>query len=171
MYPAVFDDFMNHATTYSKEVTHLATKTFTNGMSVGEEITVPLETGKNLVVKLLSTGAPDSEGYVDCVFEMNGLKRTVRVNDKTAVASETIAHKKADENVAGSIGAPMPGVVVEIKAQKGDLVEEGDVLVVLSAMKMETNVSSPVSGKITNIQVTAGDHLLPGDLLVEVEEE
>lgn len=51
----------------------------------------------------------------------------------------------------------MAGVVVEVRVQEGHEVKAGDPLVVLSAMKMESNVSSPVSGKVKRICVTQGD--------------
>jgi len=170
MYPAVFDEFMRNVTTYSKEITHLDTNTFVNGMQPDTpEAVVELETGKSLHLKLLNIGKPNNEGFVDVSFEMNGLKRTVRVADKSAGVSEAIVKTKADPDVLGSVGAPMPGVVVEIKVKKGDLVKEGDVVAILSAMKMETAVAAPLSGMVVNVQVTAGVNLDPQDLMLEIE--
>lgn len=51
----------------------------------------------------------------------------------------------------------MAGVVVEVRVQEGHEVKAGDPLVVLSAMKMESNVSSPVSGKVKRVCVVQGD--------------
>ena len=76
---------------------------------------------------------------------------------------------KADGGDVNSVGAPMPGVVVETKVEVGDTVEEGQPLVVLSAMKMETVIPAPASGTVTRVLVSAGDKVDGDDLLVVVE--
>ena len=74
------------------------------------------------------------------------------------------------ETVVGSVGAPMPGVVVDVRVAKGEQVEKGDPLVVLSAMKMETVVAAPCSGRIKRIAVNVEDNISPGELTAEIEE-
>jgi len=61
--------------------------------------------------------------------------RSLFVKDKS-VLKDFKSQPKAEKSKKGSLGAPMPGTVVEIKAKVGDLVKKGDALVVLSAMKM-----------------------------------
>jgi pyruvate carboxylase len=63
----------------------------------------------------------------------------------------------------------MPGVVLEIKVKAGDKVEQGQQLMVLSAMKMEMVVQSPVSGVVKNVAVEPGMKLEGDDLLVDIE--
>lgn len=168
MYPAVFDEFMERENQYGK-LGFVDTRTFLTGMKVGEELTVDLEKGKHLVIKLISVGSPNKDGLVNLGFELNGQPRSVKITDKTASAG--IIHKlKALKGVTGSIGAPMPGVVLETKVKKGEIVKKGDPLVLMSAMKMETVITSPCDGEVKQVVVTAGDQLDAGDLCVEVEE-
>lgn len=78
-------------------------------------------------------------------------------------------HPKALKGVRGSVGAPMPGTVIDIKVKEGDEVTKGQPLLVLSAMKMEMVVSAPMAGKIKLIAVTKNMKLEGDDLLVEIE--
>ena len=78
-------------------------------------------------------------------------------------------HPRADKSVKGSVGAPMPGKVVGIRVKENEVVQKGAPLVVLSAMKMETNVSAPIDGKVTKISVDLNMNIQAGDLLVDIE--
>jgi pyruvate carboxylase len=101
-------------------------------------------------------------------FEMNGLPRFVKVTDRS-VAKKKVEREKAKEGTPGSIGAPMPGVVVDVKTATGKEVKKGDPLVVLSAMKMETVVAAPLPGTIKKVTVKQGDDVKAGDLLIEID--
>jgi biotin carboxyl carrier protein len=67
-----------------------------------------------------------------------------------------------------SVTAPMPGSVMEVKVKVGDNVKDGDVLVVLEAMKMENEITAPSSGKIKSINVKKGDTVNTGDLMMVI---
>jgi methylmalonyl-CoA carboxyltransferase small subunit len=70
----------------------------------------------------------------------------------------------------GNVGeSPMAGVVVKINAQLGQQIQENDLLMVLEAMKMETNITAPVSGKIKAINVNPGDAVTVDQVVVEFE--
>ncbi len=68
----------------------------------------------------------------------------------------------------GGIVAPMPGLVLAIKAKEGDTVAAGQTLLVMEAMKMENAIASPYAGTVAKIYVRDGDSISEGDLLVEV---
>ena len=65
--------------------------------------------------------------------------------------------------------SPVSGIVIRVAAQKGQTLQTGDVLLVLEAMKMETNITAPAPGKIANIPVKEGDSVQSGQVVVELE--
>ena len=65
--------------------------------------------------------------------------------------------------------SPVSGIVVKVAAQVGQTLQTGDVLLVLEAMKMETNITAPGPGKIAAIKVNAGDSVQSGQIVVEFE--
>jgi len=71
----------------------------------------------------------------------------------------------ADESKA--CRSPVSGMVVKVIAAAGDSIKAGDSLLVLEAMKMETNITAPQTGVIASIQVAQGDRVQTGDVLVE----
>jgi methylmalonyl-CoA carboxyltransferase small subunit len=76
-----------------------------------------------------------------------------------------------DSNVAEDkvCRSPVAGVVVRVNAQAGQQIQANDPLLVLEAMKMETNITSPVAGKIRAINANVGDGVQMGQVLVEFE--
>lgn len=65
--------------------------------------------------------------------------------------------------------SPISGIVVKVNTQPGQEIHTGDTLLVLEAMKMETNITAPVSGKISKINVAQGEGVQSGQVLVEFE--
>ncbi|WP_298401249.1 biotin/lipoyl-containing protein [uncultured Chloroflexus sp.] len=81
----------------------------------------------------------------------------------TPAASSPNAHPTGP----GVLVSPIAGIVAEIKVNVGDHVKENDPLVVIEAMKMNSNVSSPVAGTIRAINVKVGDSVRQGQPLLE----
>jgi len=75
----------------------------------------------------------------------------------------------ADRVAAGSLLAPMPGSVVAVNVQAGDVVEEGQPLLVLEAMKMQHTIAAPHAGTVTELDVAVGDQVNGGAVLVVVD--
>lgn len=167
MFPKVLEDYLEFKMKFGP-VDTLDTRVFLVGPKIAESIDIPIEKGKNLHVKVLAIGDLQTNGEREVFFELNGQLRSLFVRDKNNEKSLT-AHPKADKNAKGSIGAPMPGNVIDIKVKVGDKVEKGDPIIVLSAMKMETVVKAPISGKIKNIAVVNGQKLDGDDLLIDIE--
>jgi methylmalonyl-CoA carboxyltransferase small subunit len=65
--------------------------------------------------------------------------------------------------------SPVSGIVVRVTSQVGQKIQAGDTLLVLEAMKMETNITAPAAGKIAKINVAQGDAVQGGMVLVECE--
>jgi methylmalonyl-CoA carboxyltransferase small subunit len=65
--------------------------------------------------------------------------------------------------------SPVSGIVVQVLAQVGQSLQPGDILLVLEAMKMETNITAPTAGKIAAIRVGQGDSVQAGQVVVEYE--
>jgi len=71
---------------------------------------------------------------------------------------------------SNAIKAPIPGLITEILVKNGDVVESGDIVAKMEAMKMENNILASSDGKIKNIGIKVGDSVLEGDVLIELEE-
>lgn len=67
------------------------------------------------------------------------------------------------------VKVPMPGKVVALLASEGDVVEKGQGLVIIEAMKMENEVRSPRNGEVKEIRVNPGESVEAGQVLVVVE--
>ncbi|CAL1527525.1 unnamed protein product [Lymnaea stagnalis] len=167
LYPKVTDEYLDFRNKYGP-VDKLDTKTFLVGPKIASETEVFLEKGKNLSIVTLAVGDLSKAGTREVFFELNGQLRSVRIKDMEA-QKEMHVHPKAVKGVLGSVGAPMPGTVIDIKVKEGDEVEKGQALLVLSAMKMEMVVTAPLHGKVKLISVTKNMKLEGDDLLVEIE--
>ncbi|KLO19030.1 pyruvate carboxylase [Schizopora paradoxa] len=166
MYPKVFEEFQGFLEKYG-DLSVVPTRYFLGKPQTGEEMHISIEKGKTLILRLMAVG-PVVEGKAtrDVWIEVNGEVRAVSVEDKNS-AIETFTREKATAE-PGSVGAPMSGVVVEVRVKEGQEVKKGDVLCVQSAMKMESAVSAPVAGHVKRVVVQEGDSLQQGDLLVEI---
>ncbi|WP_424939345.1 pyruvate carboxylase [Aliiroseovarius sp. S253] len=167
MYPKVFLDYMGRHRQYGP-VRTLPTKTFFYGMEPGEEISAEIDPGKTLEIRLQALGETDENGEVKVFFELNGQPRTIRVPNRL-VKSTTQARPKAEDGNHNHVGAPMPGVVASVAVAAGQQVHEGDLLLTIEAMKMETGIHAERDAIVSAVHVNAGGQIDAKDLLVELE--
>lgn len=118
--------------------------------------------GKNVAVQLNASG----DAYTATV---NGKSFTVKVAEGT-VAPAAAAAPAASGN-AVPLPSPLPGTVVKIAVAEGDEVAEGDVILVIEAMKMETEIKVPKAGIVREISVTQSQVVAAGDTLAMIEEK
>ncbi len=85
-----------------------------------------------------------------------------------APAAAKPAAKAAPPAGSTVVKAPMPGTIVSIKVNAGDMVKKGDVLVILEAMKMENEIMAPQDGKVVAVNTSNGVSVNTGDALVSL---
>ncbi|KZY34577.1 pyruvate carboxylase [Roseovarius sp. HI0049] len=167
MYPKVFLDYMGRHRTYGP-VRTLPTKTFFYGMEPGEEISVEIDPGKTMEILLQAVGETNEDGDVRVFFELNGQPRVIRVPNRM-VKSQTTQRPKAEVGNANHVGAPMPGVVASVSVQVGQKVKDGDPLLTIEAMKMETGIYAEQDATVKAIHVQPGSQIDAKDLMIELE--
>jgi biotin carboxyl carrier protein len=77
--------------------------------------------------------------------------------------------KKGAQAIPQDITPPMPAVVVRILVTVGDSVKQGQSVIVVESMKMETTLTSPSDGTVKAVNVAAGDKVMPGQILVDID--
>ncbi len=90
---------------------------------------------------------------------------------KKAAPAQTAAPTPAAPVSAGAttVSAPMPGTILSVNVNAGAAVKEGDVLMILEAMKMENEIMAPKAGKIASVSATKGASVKTGDVLCVIE--
>lgn len=79
------------------------------------------------------------------------------------------AHQQQPSAGSGTpVKAPLPGTINSLKVKVGDRVAQGDVVLVLEAMKMQNNIEAEASGTVTSILVNAGDSVMEGATLLTI---
>ncbi|RUS15955.1 pyruvate carboxylase [Endogone sp. FLAS-F59071] len=169
IYPKVFAEYREVVEQFG-DLSAIPTRFFLSKPDIGEEFNVSIEEGKTLIIKLLAVGSVNATGKREVFFELNGEARVVMVTDKNA-AVDHVQRERANSANPGDVGAPMSGVVIEVRAKVGAHLKAGDPVCVLSAMKMETVVAAPVAGRVEYVAVIENDSLSQGDLLCRIVKE
>jgi len=166
MYPSVHADFIKFTREYG-DVSVLPTPAFFYGLQRHEEISVDIEEGKTLFIKMLNVGDPDQEGKCTVSFELNGVPRETTILDQSRKGTAK-SRPKASPDDPAHVGAPFPGMITSIAASPGAKVKKGDKLITIEAMKMYTSIESPMDGVVDEIIVAAGDSVQARDLMIRL---
>ncbi|MGH7909726.1 MAG: biotin/lipoyl-containing protein, partial [Thermodesulfobacteriota bacterium] len=166
LYPRVFEEFDQHRTIYG-DISLVPTPAFFYGMQPGDEITVEIEEGKTLLIKLFAIGEIEADGRRPLLFELNGQPRPVRIPDKS-VPSVVKIRPKADLANPEEVGAPLSGKLVRFFVKEGDKVNLDQPLLVIEAMKMQTNIKASEDGIVSKIFASEGESVEAGDLILRL---
>lgn len=102
-------------------------------------------------------------------LKINGTLHTVQLKDKTDLLLEKMGFNAAASSKMNVLKAPMPGLIYDIKVKVGDVVEKGDVLLILVAMKMENAIKAAGEGKVKEIKVQLNESVEKNHVLMTFE--
>ena len=171
LYPDVFADFKKYVEKYG-DLSRMGSDIFFHGITEGETCEIEVAEGKVLIVSLVEIGKLDNDGYRTLDFEVNGNRRQIKVKD-TSIRITNENNKNAtvmaDPDNKNEVGAGIPGTILKVLVKEGDEVKEGQSLVVIEAMKMETNIVAHTSGVIEGVYVEEGKVVKSGELLIKLK--
>jgi len=130
---------------------------------------------KNASSPTVSTAKPAKSGMSNYIITVDGKSYNVSVADGTGAvksAAPAVPAAAAPQAQAAGEGTPvetsLPGTVMAIEVEVGDTVREGDDVVIIEAMKMESPVKATKSGRVVSIDVAVGDTVATGDVLLYI---
>jgi acetyl/propionyl-CoA carboxylase alpha subunit len=101
-------------------------------------------------------------------LQLRGRRYRVDVVDERTKAMRDMSPAGSTVSGPAAVRAPMPGLVVKVEVEEGELVEAGGGLLVVEAMKMENSLTAPVGGRVGAIHVVAGQTLEKDELLMDM---
>ena len=139
--------------------------------------------GKGKVLVNKGQKASSSKNYKNgATVTVNGKDYSIKLDGDKAIVNgksydvsitegmkETTSADAPSKSGSTEIKAPLPGAILKVIARSGDSVNEGDVLILMEAMKMETEIKAPRAGKVGSIRVDVGATVNPGQVLVTLE--
>ncbi|WP_458106859.1 pyruvate carboxylase [Arthrobacter sp. R3-55] len=158
-------DYLKSVETYGN-ISVLDTRDYLYGFQQGSEHVIELEKGVRLIAQLEAVSEADEKGMRTVMCTLNGQSRPVVVRDRSVV-SNVKAAEKADPAQPGQVAAPFAGAVtVTVKA--GDVVNAGDTVATIEAMKMEASITTPVAGTVSRLAISSVEQVQGGDLLLVI---
>lgn len=103
------------------------------------------------------------------VIKVNGSRYAVKLGDVFDQMVDRLGLKTVATHTAKEIKAPMPGLVLDLKVEAGQSVEQGDMVAILEAMKMENVIKAPGAGVVKKVHVVKGAAVEKNALLIELE--
>lgn len=134
-------------------------------MKMETEITAP---GDGVIKKIhVSVDESVIEDKLLVTMDYDDVEIEEKVVERPAPRKST---PKSSNTAGNFVNAPLPGTILDIKVNVGDLVSADQTLVILEAMKMETEVKSLKAGKVKAIKVSKGNNVIDGQELIELGE-
>ncbi len=135
------------------------------------ELTVTILSSEENTVKLLHNNE-----IKEAVYAQDRDKYYVQIDGKQYIFNkvedeeDVIAGSGESEDIENII-PPMPGTIIKINVAEGDKVKEGDAVIVVEAMKMETNLYTRITGTVTKVNAKEGDRVDSDTVLVVIEKD
>lgn len=169
LYPKVFENYLKYLEEQG-DFSRMGSDIYFHGLKEGETSEVEIEEGKILVIKLIQIGNLDEEGNRTLSFEVNGNRREIKIKDKASDVKikESFTQMAAPDNPL-EIGASIPGAVYKVLVKEGEEVKENQALIIIEAMKMETNINAPTGGIVDAILVKEEQQVENGELLIKLK--
>ena len=148
------------------DLSAMSTMDYLYGLSTGEEHSVKLGKGVDLLIGLEAIGEPDDRGFRTVMAVLNGQLRPIRVQDRSIESNVEVA-ERADATNPGHVAAPFQGVV-SVTVAEGDQVEAGQGVATIEAMKMEAAITSSIAGTVERVALHGPHQVQGGDLVLVV---
>lgn len=100
---------------------------------------------------------------------VNNREYDVNIQDHLDQLIKSMGFQVGSSKHINQIKAPMPGLILDIPVNSGEEIKEGELLLILEAMKMENSIVSPINGRIKNVSVEKGTTVTKNQLLIEFE--
>lgn len=113
--------------------------------------------------------ARKSDGRGAWSIEIDGRRHDVLALDERGRAIRNLTRSRADSRAPIELKAPMPGLIISVGVEPEDVVQEGQGLVVMEAMKMENELKAAATGRVREVRVASGDAVDKGDTLLVIE--
>jgi len=166
LFPGPTAIFEQSRETYG-DLSVLETTDYLYGLRQGTEHIIEMAKGVSIFVGLEAIGEADDKGIRTVMATLNGQLRPVFVRD-LSIAVDSKTAEKADATKPGHIAAPFSGVVT-LQVEAGAVVEAGQTVASIEAMKMEAAITSSVSGTVARLAIPKTQQVDAGDLIVVIE--
>jgi len=138
----------------------------------GKQMEVELVSLNNSGLHLLKQGDQALEIYLS---EMKKGMLAVQVGRQTLEVKVENFQQRIRRSVVKStdsdLSAPIPGVVIDVLVESGQVVSQGEILVLLESMKMQMQMRAPVAGRVNRIAVVPGQEVEKGALLISLAQK
>lgn len=165
LFPAPNAEFEKFRAQYSN-LDPVETLDYLYGLESGHEHVVEIAKGVKLFIGLEAISNADTKGFRTVMTTLNGQLRPMLVRDRN-VAVNVVSAVKANQNNPAEVAAPFAGVVTLIVAE-GTLVEPGQPVATIEAMKMEATITANLAGKVSKIAISKTQSVESGDLILIV---